>query len=225
MKKYMLILTGLVLLALLFLIGESYLSIVAIIAVMPVFAVLQRFFIGYFIPSNGLFRLRFFIYGIGFGMMLGLINFLFNSIVNQSFEIIDFTRWMLIQVPLGALIFGSFNNYKFKELKQITQRSDDQEKTTSNFAVYRDSENDVYKGRLLLTGGKLSFESSELEGCLFEIPVVDFKFEIHQSKFMGIPNGFSLPDGRGWVNVAFPNYWLKLMEAERKKVAALTTQG
>jgi hypothetical protein len=157
--------------------------------------------------------------------MLGLIIFLSSSIRNQSFEISDFTKWMLIQVPLGGLFFGSINAYKFKELKQSTQGADDQENTTSDFADYRDSENDINKGRLLLSGGKLSFESSELEGCMFEIQVVDLKFEIHQSKFMGIPNGFSLPDGRGWVNVAFPNYWLKLMEAERKKVAALTTRG
>jgi hypothetical protein len=204
-------------------IGESYLSIVAIIAILPISAVLQRIFVGYFIPSNILFRSRFIIYGIGMGLMLGLIIFLSSSIRNQSFEISDFTRWLLIAIPIGGLINGPIFSYKFKELKQSTQGSEDQENTISGFADYRDSENDLNKGRLLLSGGKLSFESSELEGCLFEIQAVDFKFEIHRSKFMGIPNGFSLPDGRGWVNVAFPNYWLKLMEAERKKVAALTT--
>lgn len=220
MNRYLLILISLVFLSLLITKGESYLSIAAIIALGLISAVIQRLFVGYLIPTKGIFRLRFAIYGIGFGLMIGLLMLLINSIREQSFEISDLTRWIVISIPLGVIIFGSKNSYDFKELKQRTNGEEDQPDTTSDLAFYRDAENTINRGRLLLSGGKLSFHSSELEGCLFEIEVVDLNAVIHPSKFMGIPNGFSLPDERGWVQVAFPYYWLKLMKAERKKVTA-----
>lgn len=219
MNKYIQILIGIALLFLLFFIGESYLSIVVIIAIGLTFGVLQRFFVGYILPSQGIFRRRFIMYGMGFGLMMGLLSFLTNSIRDQSFEISDFIRWMLISIPLGVIFYGNMLSYKFKELKQKTNGDADHKATTSDFAIYRDKENNINRGRLLLSDSKLSFYSSELDGCLFETAIVDLNLTIHQSKFMGIPNGFSLPNQQGWVNVAFPYYWMKIMEAERKKAA------
>lgn len=219
MNRYLQILISLVFLSLLITIGESYLSIAAIIALGLIFAVLQKFFVGYFIPTKGIFRLRFAIYGIGFSLMIGLLLLLISSIREQSFEMSDLTGLIVISILLGVIFFGSKNSYDFKELKKITNGEADQADTTSDLAFYRDTENTINRGRLLLSGSKLSFHSSELEGCLFEIEVVDLNVVIHPSKFMGIPNGFTLPDERGWVEVAFPYYWLKIMKAERKKVA------
>lgn len=223
MNKYIYILIGIALLLLLYFIGDSYLSIAAPIALGLIFGVLQKLFVGYIHPSNRLFRLRFIIYGIGFGFMIGLLLFLTISIINQSFEIIVFTRCMLISIPLGSIYNGSILSFKFRELKQKTNGDVDHQDTPSDFAIYRDTENNINRGRLLLLDGKLSFYSSELDGCLFEFAIKDLHPEIHQSKFMGIPNGFNLPNRPGWVNIAFPHYWVKIIEAERLKMILQTT--
>jgi len=208
-----------VLILLSYALDESYLSIAVIIPIVLIIGILQRVFVGVILPSEGLFRYRHIMYGIGYGMMIGLLLFLTSSIRNHSFEIGTFTRWMLISIPMGVIFYGNMISYKFKELKRKTNGSADHQDATSDFAIFRDAENNINRGRLLLSGGKLSFYSSELDGCLFETVVVDLNPVIHQSKFMGIPNGFSLPYKPGWVNVAFPYYWLKIMETERKKAA------
>lgn len=209
MKIFYNILIGLTFLLLNFWIGESYLSILVIIVLPLIFGVIQRFFVGYGLPSRGLFRRRFLLYGLGFGMMLGLVLFFARSLNDRSFTTLDFTIWMLIYISMGGLFWGSIITYKFRELKKKTNGEEDHLDSISDFAIYRDAKNEINRGRLVLSDGKLTFYSSELEGCLFDTPVMELNPVIHRSKFLGIPDGFSLNNELEWVRVNFPYYWMK----------------
>lgn len=51
----------------------------------------------------------------------------------------------------------------------------------------------------------------------FEMVTTDINPVIKKSKFMSIPNGFSLANKTITLNVDFPNYWMKSIMDERDK--------
>jgi hypothetical protein len=119
--------------------------------------VLSRLFTGYVVPSRFIFRSRFIIYGIGFGLLIGLLLPLTDSIKDQSFAIQDLVRSILISIPIGVIFIGTQSYLRFKKLEKKTVCEIDNKNSISDFAIYRDSENNSLRGRLLLTNNKLSF--------------------------------------------------------------------
>jgi hypothetical protein len=178
--------------------------------------ILSRFFIGYVIPSRLIFRYRFIIYGMGFGLMIGLLLFLTKSIKDQSFVSQDLVKWLLISVPLGIIGNGTMSYLRFRKLKKRTSNATENRDSISDFAIYTDSEYKTVRGRLVLCNNKLSFYSATDQESLFEMEILDVNPVIKKSKFMSIPNGFSLSNETKALNVAFPYYWIKLIEKEVK---------
>ncbi len=221
MKKYIQILTvtvfilGMCLLLSLYF-DASNLSIIVMIGLGLLGGILSRFFIGYVIPSQLIFRFRFIIYGIGSGLMIGLLLYLINSIKDQSFTYQDLLKWLLISIPLGIIVNGTLSYLRFRKLKKRTSNSTENRDSISDFAIYTDSEYNTVRGRLVLCNNKLSFYSATNQESLFELEITDVTPVIKKSKFMSIPNGFNLSSEAKALNVAFPYYWIKLIKKEIK---------
>ena len=192
----------------------SNLSVALIIGLGLLGGLLSRFFIGYVIPNKILFRSRFIIYGIGFGIMIGLVIFITTSAKEQSFEIQNLLICLLISIPLGIIVNGTMSCLRFRKLKKRTNVNIESQDSISDFATYSDSEYISVRGLLLLSNNKLSFYSATNGDCIFEMALKDVNPIIRNSKFMSIPNGFSWNNKMNSVNVAFPHYWTKLLERE-----------
>ncbi len=192
----------------------SNLSIALLIGLGLLVGIISRFFIGYVIPSRILFRSRFIIYGIGFGIMIGLVMFITMSTKEQSFESQNLLICLLISIPLGIIVNGTMSYLRFRKLKKKTNIKIEKQDSISDFAIYTGSEYNSIKGLLLLSNNKLSFYSAINGDCIFEMAIKDVNPVIRNSKFMNIPNGFSMNNKMNSVNVAFPHYWTKLIERE-----------
>jgi hypothetical protein len=181
--------------------------------------ILSRFFVGYVIPNRIIFRARFIIYGIGFGIFIGLIMLLTNK--DQSFAIIDLVILFLISVPIGLISIGIMSYLRFRKLKKKTIGKHESKVVISDLAVYTYSKNKPIRGLLVLSVDKLSFYSMTNQDCLFETPLLDLNPEIKKSQFMSIPTGFSFMNKMYSLNMAFPLYWIQLIGTEKIKT---TTQ-
>ena len=192
----------------------SNLSIALILGIGLLAGMISRFFIGYVIPNRILFRSRFIIYGIGFGIMIGLVIFIISSDKEQSFESQHLLICLLITIPLGLIVNGTIYYSRFRKLKKRTNINIENQDLISDFAIYSNSEYKSVIGLLLLSNNKLSFYSATNGNCIFEMALKDVNPIIINSKFMSIPNGFSLNNKINSVKVAFPHYWTKLIEKE-----------
>ena len=197
----------------------SNLLIAIIIGLGLLGGILQRFFVGCVIPNRIIFRARFIVYGIGFGIMIGLLLFLTKSIKDQSFAIQDLVKWLLISIPISIIGNGMVSYLRFRKLKKKTIGNHKNKNEICDFAVYIDSEYKATKGLLVLSvdKDKLAFYSMSSHNCLFETPLSDLNPEIKKSKFMSIPNGFSFQNKMFNVNIAFPLYWIELIRIKDKK--------
>jgi len=193
----------------------SNLSIAVMIGLGLLGGILSRFFIGYVTPSRLIYRSRFIVYGIGFGIMIGLLLFLTRSIKDQTFVWQDMLKWLLISVPIGIIVTGTMSYLRFRKLKDRTNSDIENKNTISDFAICTDSEYKTVRGRLLLTNSKLSFYSVTNGERVFEMALIDVNPVIKNSKFMSIPNGFSISNATIALNVAFPYYWIKLIKKEK----------
>lgn len=79
-----------------------------------------RLFTGYVIPNQIVFNYRFIIYGIGSGLMIGMLMFLIKSLESNSFSIYTLIFYLLVSIPIGAIITGTLLYLGFRNLKKRT---------------------------------------------------------------------------------------------------------
>lgn len=203
---------------------STYLLIVVVLSLGLFSGIISRYFVGYIVPGQTLFRYRFVIYGAGFGLMIGLLLFLTKSIKNQTFLVQDLEIWLLIAVPIGIIGKGTSSYRKFRKLTKRTINENGRHDLICDFAIFADSEYKTARGLLVLSVNKLAFYSMTSNDCIYEGLMSDLNPEIKKSRLMGIPNGFSFQNKMYNVNVAFPLYWLELIETETKKHTHKTVQ-
>jgi len=195
----------------------SYLTISILIGIGLLSGILTKSFTGYILPNKMLFKYRFIAYGIGFGIMIGFIVYIMHKSLNhQDFNSIYFIKLLIISIPIG-LIFNSAPNFiKFKKLRKKTNVNIENKDSISDYAIYINSENKIIRGLLLLSNNSLSFYSGINGESIFEIALKDVNPTIKKSKVLNIPNGLSLQNNKNNVNIAFPKYWIKLIESRNK---------
>lgn len=171
-----------------------------------------RLFTGYVIPNQIVFNYRFIIYGIGSGLMIGMLMFLIKSLESNSFSIYTLIFYLLVSIPIGAIITGTLLYLGFRNLKKRTKRYNENQELISDHATYSDSSYKTYKGRLVLANEKLIFYETTAGDCIFEYRLNDLNPKIKLSRFLNIPNGFCIKSGLESLNVAFPYYWIELIK-------------
>ncbi|PZX20005.1 hypothetical protein LX69_00455 [Breznakibacter xylanolyticus] len=214
MKKYIIALIGAICLCLLsFLFFDKSIGLIFIvIAIGVVSGVLSKLFTGYVIPNQFVFHSRFIIYGIGSGLMIGMLLFLVRSLELNLFSLHALMLNLVVSIPIGVIITGSFLYLGFRTLKKRTMNIDEDQDSISDQATYTDSSCKTFKGRLVLAKCKLMFFEMPTGDCIFEYGLDELNPEIKRSGFLNIPKGFNIGDELAKLNVAFPYYWIDLIK-------------
>jgi len=200
---------------LLFSFKESYTGLGIIIAAVFTLGLISRLLTGFVNTPKWLFRLRFIIYEIGYGIMIGLILFLSKSFKYQTFIISDLVKYLILASIL-AIIWGISKFYlKFRKLIKNPFNSEDNKAILYDSATFKGSEGQIFFGLLVLTNDRLIFYSSKNNDCLFELKLAEINPTIERSKFLKIPRGLNLIPGETKVHVRFPYYWLKAINQEK----------
>jgi len=66
----------------------------------------------------------------------------------------------------------------------------------------------------------LIFLGNETEGKILERDVCEIHPNITKTRFLGIPDGFSIENDEILLKVSFPYYWLKSINKEENKMIA-----
>jgi hypothetical protein len=195
---------------------ESYAVIGLILAAGLFFGIMGSLFMGFINPPKWLFRFRFIIYEIGFGIMIGLITSFSISLKNQTFIMNNLIKYLIVASIL-AIIWGSSKSYlKFRRLIKKTFNTADNKSIISDSATFKGSEGQIILGQLLLTSDRLIFYSAKSNECLFDSNLEEIIPTVERSKFLKIPRGLNLLPSQTKVHVRFPYYWLKVIEQEKK---------
>lgn len=173
-------------------------------------------FTGFILPPTWLFKARFVLFGASFGLFIGLVNysakvFQFNGL--GSYELII---CILIYLIMGLLIMGSMTYLRYNLLKKKAKVFFVGESIVSDFAILKDGVGKQKQGLLLMLEDRLLFYSSKEKNCLLEVPLSKITLNIKKSKYLNIPNGLSLGYEELNLYMAFPYYWKKLINDDRR---------
>ena len=202
----------------------SYFLIAIIIGLGLFGKILFSLFFGYANPNQIIFRGRFILYGFGFGLLIGLMLYLTDSVKDQSFSILDLMISLLISVPIGIIFFGIMSSLRFMKLKKRTIGKYEMKDIISDFAIYINSKQKARRGFLVLSSDILSFYDRKSYECIFKIPLSDLNPEIKKSNFLSLPNGFNISNKNVSLKIAFPYFWISTIKA-RKFMTYRTSHG
>lgn len=179
------------------------------------FGLLGSIFIGYFNPPTWLFRFRFLINEIGFGIMIGFVLFFSRSIKDQTFVISDLIKFTILASIIAIILGGSRSYIKFKKLVKKTFDPREKDLLLTDSAIYKSSNGEISVGRLLLTNEQLIFYSSKDNECLYDPKLTEIIPTIERSKFLKFPRGLNLLPDETKLYLKFPYHWLKAIEDQK----------
>ena len=168
-------------------------------------------------PPKWLFRLRFIIYSIQYGLYFGIAMSVFNLIEKQQLDITKF-----IYYTVGFSLLGFFvgepayeSYFKFRKLIKKTSSDNATDLAQTDSAYYVDSEMYRTSGRLIFENDKLCFFSAEDNECLFESNISDVNPVIEKSSLFKLPIGLDFQKNEIKIFMKFPQYWLNLIKKEQ----------
>lgn len=189
----------------------SYLSIVVMLGIALVSIVASRYSTGFTIPGKFLFRVRFIVYGFGFGLMIGLVVIISKPIILDDFSILRFLIMLLIGGLLGIVIKGWSSYLRFMKLKKEALALLSEEVILCDNAVFNDSNFGSNRGLLFLTETQLMFYSPAKKKFINISNLTEVKPQIEKSKIASIPQGFRLSGDEYSIRIAFPLLWIKML--------------
>jgi hypothetical protein len=176
---------------------------------------------GYVIPPDWLYRMRFTVLGIGYGIFIGIMLFGMEAIENNTFIVQDFLKFILI----GSVIGGIFNNTLSFSKSQKLERKKGlfllERQLIKDFAQLIKPDGESINGKLVLTNDNLVFLDDRKNQKVLEKSIGELNPVINTMKFPGIPNGFKIENDEIIFKVPFPGYWLKRIE-KRKQIKIAT---
>ncbi len=165
---------------------------------------------GYFIPSKLIFKYRFWVYGLFFGLAIFLSSIL-NSlaegrIIHMKYLLIKF----IISIIIGIIFFGTFLYWNFRELKKFTRLETQLgELEILSDSATLDNEEATKSGRIILTTQRLCFISNDEEKTKFVFSFSDLTSGIEIIERLSIPDGIYIPNEETKIRVKFSKLWKK----------------
>jgi hypothetical protein len=176
---------------------------------------------GYVNPPDWLYRIRFTILGIGYGIFIGIVLFGMEAIEDNTFIVQDLLKFILI----GSVIGGIFNNTLIFSKSQKLERKKGlfllERQLIKDFAQLIKPDGESINGKLVLTNDNLVFLENGTNEKVLEKSIRELNPVINTMKFPGIPNGFKIENDEIVLKVPFPGYWLKRIE-KRKQIKMAT---
>jgi hypothetical protein len=190
---------------------------IVFVLVMAVLAGLIRVLVfGYINPPDWLYRIRFTVLGVGYGIFIGILLFGMEAIEDNTFIVNDLLKFILI----GSVIGGIFNSSMIFGKSQKLERKNGlfllERQLVKDFAQLINRDGDSINGKLVLTNENLIFLENGTNEKVLEKSIRELNPVIHTMKFPGIPNGFKIDNDEIIFKVPFPWYWLKRMDKRKQ---------
>lgn len=165
---------------------------------------------GFTTLTKWIFKYRFLIDGILFGIGIHLFSILTNLTDSGNLDTSFFIRKFFVGAAVGILIFSSIQYWTYEGIKKRTPfKSLDGEVEIIASAATINNEDIVERGRIILTSKKFCFVSSKNGEMIFEINLTNSPQNIQITYRMGIPNGIYISANATNIQVRFSSFWLK----------------
>jgi len=163
---------------------------------------------GFINPPSWLYRVRFIVQGILYGIFIGILLFGKDAIEKNTYNIHDLLAYILIGSVIGIVFNSSIMFIEFLKLKRRNEFPL-QRQLLKDSALLIKQNGEKIKGKLVLTNDHMIFLGNGKEEKNMEKEVREIHPNISKTKFLGIPNGFSIENDDILLKVSFPYYWLK----------------
>ena len=173
---------------------------------------------GFINPPTWLYRIRFSILGVLYGVFIGILLFGKEAIEENKFSFHDLLVCLVIGAILGVVLHASMmfaQTGKVKRRKGLSGRQ-----LVKDSALLINQNGEKIKGKLVLTNEQLIFLKNGTEEKILEREVREIHPNITKTKSLGIPDGFSIENDQILLKVSFPYYWLKSINKEENKMIA-----
>ena len=176
---------------------------------------------GFINPPSWLYRIRFSVLGVFFGIFIGILLFGMEAIEDNTFIVRDLLKLILIGSVLGIIFNNSMIFSKSQKLKRRKGLFLLERQLVKDFAQLIKRNGERINGKLILSNDNLIFLGNGNEEKILEKDVREINPIINTRKFLGIPNGFKIENDEILLIVPFPYYWLKRIE-KRKRIKTTT---
>lgn len=166
-------------------------------------------------PPQWLFRLRFFVYGLSYGLFFGTFMAFFTLIRTQQIDLMRSLSFIAVFTLVGFFRGNASDNtgyLKFKKLVKSTGNQELDDLSLTDSAYYEDSIMFRTYGRLILDNERLYFYSSDENECLFESKLTELNPVVERASFLNVPVGLDFQTNETKIFMKFPLYWLKVIE-------------
>jgi len=173
---------------------------------------------GFINPPTWLYRIRFSILGVLYGVFIGILLFGKEAIEENKFSFHDLLVCLVIGAILGVVLHASMmfaQTGKVKRRKGLSGRQ-----LVKDSALLINQNGEKIKGKLVLTNEQLIFLKNGTEEKILEREVREIHPNITKTKSLGIPDGFSIENDQILLKVSFPYYWLKSINKEENNMIA-----
>ena len=175
---------------------------------------------GFINPPRWLYQIRFSILGVLYGVFIGILLFGKEAIEENRFSIHDLLVCLVIGAVLGVVLNASMMFAQTGKLKRRKGLFLPGRQLVKDSALLINQNGEKIKGKLVLTNEQLIFLKNGTEEKILESEVHEIHPNITKTKFLGIPDGFSIENDEILLKVSFPYYWLKSINKEENKMIA-----
>ena len=168
---------------------------------------------GFINPPSWLYRIRFSVLGVFYGISIGVLLFGQDAIEKNTFNVrellVDIVIGSVVGLVLHLVLHYSDTFIRSQKLKRRKGVSLPARQLIKDSALLIKQNGEKIKGKLVLTNDHLIFFGNGKEEKNFEKQVGQIYPNISKTRFLGIPDGFRLENDDTLLKVSFPYYWLK----------------
>ena len=172
---------------------------------------------GFINPPSWLYRIRFTVLGVFYGIFIGILLFGKEAIGENTFIIHDLIEYIVIGSVIGVVFNNSVMFSQSQKLKRRKGLFLPERQLAKDFALLINQNGEKIKGKLVLTNDHLIFLGNRREEKILEREVREIHPNISKTKLLGVPDGFGIENDDILLKVPFPYYWLKSINKEENK--------
>jgi len=172
---------------------------------------------GFINPPSWLYRIRFTVLGVFYGIFIGILLFGKEAIGENTFIIHDLIEYIVIGSVIGVVFNNSVMFSQSQKLKRRKGLFLPERQLAKDFALLINQNGEKIKGKLVLTNDHLIFLGNGKEEKILEREVSEIHPNISKTKLLGVPDGFGIENDDILLKVPFPYYWLKSINKEENK--------
>jgi len=158
---------------------------------------------GFINPPSWLYRIRFTVLGVFYGIFIGILLFGKEAIGENTFIIHDLIEYIVIGSVIGVVFNNSVMFSQSQKLKRRKGLFLPERQLAKDFALLINQNGEKIKGKLVLTNDHLIFLGNGKEEKILEREVSEIHPNISKTKLLGVPDGFRIENDDILLKVPF----------------------